>query len=76
MSNPSRATPSLLDQVLCTALAVGLVLVALLPGARATSAIGWLPMWLVAMPALAWWSLHGFALPARVGVQAAATAVA
>ena len=65
MTNETRAPLSVLDEILCTALAVGVVLVALLPGARGTSAIGWLPMWLVAMPMLAWWALHGFALPGR-----------
>jgi hypothetical protein len=71
MSTDSRKPLSLLDEILCTAAAVGLVLVALLPAARGMSAIGWLPMWLVAMPALAWWALHRFAVPARGGTAAA-----
>jgi len=44
----------------------GLVLVLLLPAARGHSDwLGWIPMWLVGMPAVAWWSLHRFALPMR-----------
>lgn len=54
---------SLLDELLCTALAVGLVLVLVLPSARGMSAAGWLPLWLVGMPAVAWWALRGFPLP-------------
>ncbi|GAB1594715.1 hypothetical protein [Lysobacter claricitrinus] len=65
MSTEARAPLSLLDEVLCTALAIGAVLVTLLPAARGMSAFGWLPMWLVGMPAVAWWGLHGFALPRR-----------
>jgi len=53
-----------LDQVLCTVLMTGLALVALLPAARGQHALlGWLPLWLVAMPAMAWWALHRFRLP-------------
>lgn len=62
MSNDSRA---LLDELLCTALTVGLVLVLLVPGARGMGTMGWWPLWLVGMPAVAWWALHGFRLPAR-----------
>jgi hypothetical protein len=65
MPTEARALPTVLDEMLCTATAVGAVLVALLPAARGMSPIGWLPMWLVAMPALAWWGLHGFVLPRR-----------
>ncbi|MEO8364976.1 MAG: hypothetical protein ABI538_02095 [Pseudoxanthomonas sp.] len=44
----------------------GLVLVLLLPAARGHSDwLGWLPMWLVGMPAVAWWSLYRFRLPIR-----------
>jgi hypothetical protein len=46
------------------AVAIGCLLVLMLPGARGSHAvIGWLPLWLVAMPALAWWALHRFRLP-------------
>lgn len=62
MTNPAR---SLLDEILCTALIAGTLLVLLVPGARGSVAIGWLPMWLVAMPAVAWWSARGFPIPSR-----------
>lgn len=53
-----------LDTALRYALAIGALLVLMLPAARGSqSAIGWLPMWLVAMPAVAWWALHRFRLP-------------
>lgn len=64
MSTEARAPSTVLDEILCTALAVGLVLVALLPAARGVSAVGWVPMWLVGMPAVAWWAVRGFPLPA------------
>ena len=76
MSTEARAPLSVLDEVLCTAVAVGLVLVALLPAARGMSAIGWLPMWLVGMPACAWWAMRGFALPGRGSEAVPARAVA
>lgn len=57
----------LIDQLLRHALAVGVVLVLMLPAARGSHAwLGWLPMWLVGMPLVAWWALHRFALPRRV----------
>lgn len=76
MSNESRAPLSVLDEILCTALAVGLVLVALLPAARGMSPLGWGPLWLVGMPAAAWWAARGFALPKRRsrGVEAGRSA--
>lgn len=44
----------------------GFFLVMLLPAARGYSEwLGWLPMWVVGMPAVAWWSLHRFRLPMR-----------
>ncbi len=67
MTNPAR---SLFDEVLCAALVAGALLVLLVPSARATVAIGWLPMWLVAMPAVAWWALRGFPLPHGVRADA------
>ncbi|PKV13234.1 hypothetical protein [Xanthomonas prunicola] len=46
----------------------GLALVLVWPAARGTSEwIGWLPLWLVGMPMLAWWSLYRFALPTLAG---------
>lgn len=54
------------EEVLRYAVAIGAALVLLLPAARASSAeIGWLPLWLLAMPLTAWWALHRFRLPRR-----------
>lgn len=54
-----------LDRVLRRLLLTGLALVVLVPLARAsTDWLGWLPLWLVGMPAVAWWALHRFRLPA------------
>ena len=71
MNHPSRrpahepADPRL-DAVLRHAIAIGTVLVVLLPAARGTHAVlGWLPLWLLAMPLVAWWALHRFPLPRR-----------
>ncbi|MET0808691.1 MAG: hypothetical protein ABWX93_08050 [Pseudoxanthomonas sp.] len=59
----SRPDPQL-QRVLRIALVVGLLLIALLPMARGSSAwLGWMPMWLAGMPAVALWSLHRFRLP-------------
>lgn len=53
-----------LDAALRYAIATGAVLVVLLPAARGMhAAIGWLPLWLLAMPLVARWALHRFALP-------------
>jgi hypothetical protein len=55
-----------LDEALRCAIAVGALLVLLLPAARGShAAFGWLPLWLIAMPLTAWWSLHRFRLPVR-----------
>ena len=54
--------PALLQELLLGAVAVGTVLVLVLPGARDTSAaIGWLPLWLVGMPLAAWWTARRMA---------------
>ncbi|MGH8081063.1 MAG: hypothetical protein ACREP7_10840, partial [Lysobacter sp.] len=46
-----------LDTALRYAVAIGSLLVLMLPAARGSHAvIGWLPLWLVGMPALAWWA--------------------
>jgi hypothetical protein len=74
MSDPRRTTAfdPRLDAIARYALAIGAVLVLLLPSARGFSEqVGWLPMWLLAMPAAAWWGAHGFALPRRRGPEAA-----
>ncbi len=60
------AGPAGLDLALRYATAIGALLVLMLPAARGShAAIGWLPLWLVAMPAVAWWALHRFRLPGR-----------
>jgi len=65
-------TPSGLDTLLRHAVAIGAVVVALLPAARGFSpTFGWMPLWLVAMPLCAWWALHRFRLPARDTDEAA-----
>lgn len=62
-----------LDTVLRYAVALGALLVLMLPAARGSSAeIGWLPLWLVAMPLTAWWALHRFRLPGRKATADAA----
>lgn len=46
------------------ALWLGAALVLAVPAARGDSAwFGWLPLWLVGMPACALWALHRFRLP-------------
>ncbi|WP_162433550.1 hypothetical protein [Pseudoxanthomonas koreensis] len=56
----SRPDP-MLEKVLRRWLALGLLAVALLPALRGSSDwLGWWPMWLVAMPGVAWWALHRF----------------
>lgn len=53
-----------LEAALRYAIALGTMLVLLLPAARSMhTAIGWLPLWLLAMPLTAWWALHRFRLP-------------
>lgn len=53
-----------IDRALRNLVLTGLVLVLLVPLARVnTTWLGWLPMWLVGMPAVAWWALHRFRLP-------------
>ena len=68
-SAPSRhqepADPRLLRGVRI-AFFSGLALVLLLPAARGHGDwLGWMPLWLVGMPLVAWWSLHRFRLPLR-----------
>ena len=70
---PSPVAPSPIDRtpvdptlegLLRHAIAIGTVLVVLLPAARGISdTFGWLPLWLLAMPLSAWWALHRFRLP-------------
>ena len=61
------AIESPVEDVMRYAIAIGAVLVVLLPAARGFSqALGWLPLWLLAMPLTGWWALHRFRLPQRV----------
>lgn len=62
--SPSRRPdPRVLRPVRQLALA-GLALVMVWPAARGCSLwLGWLPLWLVGMPAMAWWALHGCPWP-------------
>ena len=54
-----------LERGLRVVLGLGLALVLFLPVARGYSDwLGWMPLWLVGMPAVALWSLHRFRLPA------------
>lgn len=47
--------PSLIEQSLLGAVALGLVAMLSLPAARSTSeSLGWLPFWLLALPLSAW----------------------
>ena len=56
-----------LDRALRRLVVAGVALVLLVPLARAsTDWLGWLPLWLVGMPAVAWWALHRFRLPGTV----------
>lgn len=57
-----------LEDLLRYVLAIGAVLVLLLPSARGFSEIlGWLPLWLLAMPATALWALRGFPIARPAG---------
>ncbi|MGE4366064.1 hypothetical protein [Thermomonas sp.] len=53
-----------LDRLLRHLVTLGALAVLLVPAARGTSTLfGWLPLWLLGMPLVAWWSLHGCPLP-------------
>ena len=66
-----RADPRLLRGVRQLALA-GLALVLVWPAARGNSTwLGWLPMWLVGMPLVAWWALLRFHCRACQGLRLA-----
>lgn len=55
-SGPGLCEAGRLEVVLRHVVAVGVVVLLLVPEARGShAAIGWLPMWLFAMPACAWW---------------------
>lgn len=64
-----------LDQILRRLIGWGALAVLLLPAARGTSAwLGWMPLWLVAMPLASWWALHRFRLPRLARERARASA--
>ena len=53
-----------LDRFLRRFVGWGVLAVLLLPAARGSTAwLGWMPLWLVAMPLASWWALHRFRLP-------------
>ena len=53
-----------LDACLRFCVMLGALAVVLLPAARGHSVfLGWLPLWLLGMPLVAWWSLRGWPLP-------------
>jgi hypothetical protein len=61
---PDPAFDPRLDRILRRLIGWGMLAVLLVPAARGTSAwLGWMPLWLVAMPLASWWALHRFRLP-------------
>lgn len=63
-ANPPLPVDPRLERVLRRVVLCGLLAVLLLPAARGANFwIGALPLWLLAMPASAWWALHRFRLP-------------
>lgn len=53
-----------LELLLRRAVVLGALAVLLIPAARGSSEwLGWLPLWLLGMPLVAWWALHRFPLP-------------
>ena len=65
-----------LDAVLRHALAVAVVVLALVPAARGHhEALGWLPLWLLGMPAVALWALRGCPVPVARNAAPARVAV-
>ena len=68
-SEPSVVEPidPVIEAIPRYAIAMGATLLLLLPSARGSSELlGWLPLWLLAMPLSAWWALHRFRLPTPV----------
>lgn len=56
-----------LERFLRRWLGLGLLGVCLVPSLRGSSEwLGWWPLWLVAMPCVAWWALHRFHVPQQV----------
>lgn len=72
--NPAVTPDPQLQRCLRMVLLSGLALVLALPMARGSSEwLGWLPLWLVGMPAMALWALHRFRLPLGKTASGAAT---
>ena len=68
---PGQRPDPALDRLLRCWLVVGLLAVLLVPALRGSSAwLGWWPLWLVAMPGMAWWALHRFRMPPLPGSPA------
>jgi len=67
---PAPVPDPLLERFVQAVMLLALALVMLLPDARAYSPLlGWVPLWLLGMPAVAWWSLYRFRLPVSVGLH-------
>ena len=59
MSRFEAADSNIADDILRYAIAIGATLVLLLPAARGShEALGWLPLWLLAMPLSGWLALR------------------
>lgn len=70
--SPAEAYPAL-ERGLRHAVWIGLALVVSLPAARSQSDwLGWMPLWLIGMPSVAWWALHRFRLPHGLASRASA----
>ena len=55
MMRSNRTTSPMHEQLLLAATVLAVVVIASWPGARSTDgAVGWLPLWLVAAPLMAW----------------------
>lgn len=71
---PSRSAPAVdprLDSALKQAVLIGIIAVLAIPAARGYSTwLGWVPLWLLGMPLVAWWALHRFRLPHRPAATA------
>lgn len=62
--NPIATPDPRLDLCLRRSVWLGCTLLLLIPAARGHSEwLGWLPLWLLGMPLIAWWALHRFRLP-------------
>jgi len=60
---PASAPDPRLEQALRSVMLAAVSLVMLMPAARGYGPLGWTPVWLLGLPAVAWWALHRFRLP-------------